>query len=135
MTMVDIAVILAAAAFAVLVGFLVPVLAALIIGFASWPLYRHVIALAQGNRTLSASIMIAAIVLFLVVPALFIGSYAVQEIRMLFQWGVATNSQGAPAPEWFATLPLGADWLTGIWDERIGRPGVKNAHARPGRRP
>jgi predicted PurR-regulated permease PerM len=105
-------------------GFLVPVLAALIIGFASWPLYRHVIALAQGNRTLSASIMIAAIVLFLVVPALFIGSYAVQEIRMLFQWGVATNSQGAPAPEWFATLPLGADWLTGIWDERIGRPGA-----------
>ena len=105
-------------------GFLVPVLAALIIGFASWPLYRHVIALAQGNRTLSASIMIAAIVLFLVVPALFIGSYAVQEIRMLFQWGVATNSQGAPAPGWFATLPLGADWLTGIWDERIGRPGA-----------
>lgn len=105
-------------------GFLVPVLAALIIGFASWPLYRHVIALAQGNRTLSASIMIAAIVLFLVVPALFIGSYAIQEMRMLFQWGMATNSQGAPAPEWFATLPLGADWLTGIWDERIGRPGA-----------
>jgi predicted PurR-regulated permease PerM len=105
-------------------GFLVPVLAALIIGFASWPLYRHVIALAQGNRTLSASIMIAAIVLFLIVPALFIGSYAVQEIRMLFQWGVTTNSEGAPAPEWFATLPLGAEWMTGIWDERIGRPGA-----------
>jgi predicted PurR-regulated permease PerM len=105
-------------------GFLVPVLAALIIGFASWPLYRHVIVLAGGNRTLSASIMIAAIVLFLVVPALFIGSYAVQEIRMLFQWGVTTNSQGAPAPDWFATLPLGAEWMTGIWDERIGRPGA-----------
>ena len=105
-------------------GFLVPVLAALIIGFASWPLYRHVIALAQGNRTLSASIMIAAIVLFLVVPALFIGSYAIQEMRMLFQWGLTTNSQGAPAPDWFATLPLGADWLTGLWDERIGRPGA-----------
>ena len=108
-------------------GFLVPVLAALIIGFASWPLYRHVIALAQGNRTLSASIMIAAIVLFLIVPALFVGSYAVQEIRMLFQWGVTTNSQGAPAPEWFATLPLGAEWMTGIWDERIGRPGALGA--------
>ncbi len=108
-------------------GFLVPVLAALIIGFASWPLYRRVIALAQGNRTLSASIMIAAIVLFLIVPALFIGSYAVQEIRMLFQWGVTTNSQGAPAPEWFATLPLGAEWITEIWDERIGRPGALGA--------
>ncbi len=105
-------------------GFLVPVLAALIVGFASWPLYRHVINLARGNRTWAATIMIVAIVLFLVVPALFIGGYAVQEVRLLYQWAVATNINGAPAPEWFATLPLGADWMTGIWTERIGRPGA-----------
>ena len=108
-------------------GFLVPVLAALIIGFASWPLYRHVIRLAGGNRTLSASIMIAAIVLFLVVPSLFIGTYAVQEVRVLYQWAVATNSGGAPAPDWFATLPLGSEWLTTIWNERIGLPGALGA--------
>ncbi len=108
-------------------GFLVPVLAALIVGFASWPLYRHVIRLANGNRTLAASIMIAAIVMFLVVPALFIGGYAVQEVRMLYQWAVATNAAGAPPPDWFATLPLGADWLTEVWTERVGRPGALGA--------
>jgi predicted PurR-regulated permease PerM len=105
-------------------GFLVPVLAALIIGFASWPLYRHVIQMAGGNRTLSASFMIAAIVLFLVVPALFIGNYAIQEVRILYLWAVSTNISGAPAPDWFATLPLGGDWLTGLWSEHVGRPGA-----------
>lgn len=108
-------------------GFLVPVLAALIVGFASWPLYRHVVRLAGGNRTVAASIMIAAIVMFLVVPALFIGTYAVQEVRMLYQWALATNVSGAPAPDWFATLPLGAEWMTEIWNERIGRPGALGA--------
>jgi len=105
-------------------GFLVPVLAALIMGFASWPLYRRVIGVCGGNRTLAASTMIAAIVLFLVVPALFIGGYAVQELRMLYQWALATNSAGAPPPEWFATLPLGGDWVDALWRERIGRPGA-----------
>ncbi|MFD1254135.1 putative inner membrane protein [Devosia equisanguinis] len=105
-------------------GFLVPVLAALIIGFASWPLYRHVIRWAGGNRTLAASMMIAAIVLFLVVPALFIGAFAVQEVRALYQWAMATNSAGAPPPDWLATLPLGGDWLSELWAERIGRPGA-----------
>lgn len=105
-------------------GFLVPVLAALIIGFASWPLYRHVIGWAGGNRTLAASMMIAAIVLFLIVPALFIGAFAVQEVRALYQWAMATNSAGAPPPDWLATLPLGGDWLSELWAERIGRPGA-----------
>lgn len=108
-------------------GFLVPVLAALIVGFASWPLYRQVLRLAGGNRTLAASMMIAAIVMFLVVPALFIGAYAVQEVRMLYQWAVATNSLGAPEPGWFATLPIGADWFSTFWNERIGQPGALGA--------
>ncbi len=108
-------------------GFLVPVLAALIVGFASWPLYRHVLQLVGGNRTLGASLMIAAIVLFLVVPALFIGGYAVQEVRMLYQWALATNSLGAPEPEWFSTLPIGADSASEVWRERIGRPGALGA--------
>lgn len=105
-------------------GFLVPVLAALIIGFASWPLYRHVIRLAGGNRTLAASIMIAAIVVFLVVPALFVGGYAVQELSMLYQWAIVTNGVGAPPPDWFTTLPIGGDWAAEVWRERIGLPGA-----------
>ncbi|MGO4841925.1 AI-2E family transporter, partial [Rhizobiaceae sp. 2RAB30] len=60
-------------------GFLVPVLAALVITFASWPLYRRLLDAVHGNRTLAAAIAIMLIVSFLVVPIVVAGSYAVTE--------------------------------------------------------
>ena len=110
-------------------SFLVPVLAALIIGFASWPIYRRVREACGGNRTLAASIMIAAITLFIVVPAMFILSFGVAEARALVQWALETNVNGAAPPEWFATVPLAGDWLTQLWIDRIGAPGALGALA------
>lgn len=105
-------------------GFLVPVLAALIIGFASWPIYRRVLSSLGGNRTLAASLMIAVIVLFILIPILMAFSYALNEARQLISWVLATNASGAAAPEWFATLPLVGEWATEQWDLYIGRPGA-----------
>lgn len=105
-------------------GFLVPVLAALIIGFASWPLYRRVLGAVGGNRTLAASLMIAVIVLFILVPILMALTYATNEARDLIAWVLATNTNGAPAPEWFATLPLVGEWAVEQWDLYVGRPGA-----------
>lgn len=103
-------------------GFLAPVLAALIIGFASWPIYRRVLAGVGGNRTLAASIMIAVIVLFILIPILMALSYATNEARQLISWVLATNANGAPAPSWFATLPLVGEWATEQWDLYVGAP-------------
>lgn len=105
-------------------GFLVPVLAALIIGFASWPIYRRVLNWCGGNRTLAASLMIVVIVLFILVPIFMALAYALDEVRILIGWVIATNANGAIAPEWFATLPLVGDWATEQWDTYIGRPGA-----------
>ena len=105
-------------------GFLVPVLAALIIGFASWPVYRRVLAAMGGNRTLAASLMIAVIVLFILIPILMALSYATNEAQQLIRWGVATNANGAAAPDWFATLPFVSEWATEHWDLSVGRPGA-----------
>ena len=105
-------------------GFLVPVLAALIIGFASWPIYRRVLGSVGGNRTLAASIMIAVIVLFILVPILMALSYATNEARQLISWVLATNANGAAAPAWFATLPMVGEWAVEQWDLYIGRPGA-----------
>ena len=52
-------------------GFLFPVLAALVIAFASWPLYRRLLAGVGGNRTIAATIAILLILTFLVVPITF----------------------------------------------------------------
>ncbi|RUT33173.1 AI-2E family transporter [Arsenicitalea aurantiaca] len=105
-------------------SFLAPVLAALVIGFASWPIYRRVLAAMNGNRTLAASLMLAAIVTFLVVPVLIAVFYAVAEIRELVNWGLAANAQGAPAPEWFLTTPLIGEWLVEQWMVYVGQPGA-----------
>src|SRR4051812_14449203 len=49
-------------------GFLVPVLAALVIGFASWPLYRELLRRTGGSTTIAATLAIIFILAFLIVP-------------------------------------------------------------------
>ncbi len=105
-------------------SFLIPVLAALIIGFASWPLYQRVLALFSGNRTFAATAMIAMVVIFLVVPIVYGGAYAIREVQLLLEWSLETNRNGAPAPEWFSTLPFIGQWAIDQWNLYVGRPGA-----------
>ena len=79
--------------------------------------------LVRRQRTVAAS-LIAVIVLFILVPIFWALSYALTEARQLIGWGIAANANGAPAPEWFATLPLVGDWATEQWETYIGRPGA-----------
>lgn len=103
--------------------FLVPVLAALIVGFASWPLYRQVLAACRGNRTVAASLMITLVILFLVLPIFAVAVYAIREVQELFAWALEANRSGSAAPAWFETLPLVGDWLAEKWELYLGRPG------------
>src|SRR5690554_5792599 len=49
-------------------GFIVPVLAALIVAFASWPLYQRLLRLCGGRRNLASTIAILLILVVLVAP-------------------------------------------------------------------
>jgi len=104
--------------------FLVPVLAALVIGFASWPLYRALLDRLGGNRTLAATAALTLILVFLVVPIVIAAGYAVDEIREWFAWAVKTNRTGAPTPLWIADLPGLGPWLDEQWTVYIGHPGA-----------
>jgi predicted PurR-regulated permease PerM len=104
-------------------GFLVPVLAALVIAFASWPLYRRLLASVGGNRTMAATLAILFILAFLVVPISFAGSYAIHEVREWVTWAIQTNHNGAPTPQWIATLPVVGEWLDEQWTKAISHPG------------
>ncbi|MGH6762316.1 MAG: AI-2E family transporter [Phyllobacterium sp.] len=103
-------------------GFLVPVLAALVIGFASWPLYSRLRQAIGGGRTLSASIAILCILGFLIAPILFAATYAFNEIREWIGWAVEANRSGALAPSWILTLPVGGEWLHAQWERFLGHP-------------
>ncbi|WP_315919722.1 AI-2E family transporter [Mesorhizobium sp. SP-1A] len=104
-------------------GFLFPVLAALVIAFASWPLYRRLLDGVGGNRTVAATLAILLILAFLVVPISLAGSYAINEIREWVTWAIDTNRHGAPTPHWIASLPAVGEWLDQQWRERLGHPG------------
>lgn len=105
-------------------GFLVPVLAALVIGFASWPLYRALLKRVGGNRTAAATIALLLILAFLIVPIALAISYAIEEIGLWFTWAAQTNEVGAPTPDWIAALPGIGDWLSQQWDRYVGHPGA-----------
>ena len=105
-------------------GFLVPVLAALVIGFASWPLYRKLLARVGGNTTIAATLAILFILAFLIVPIGVAISYTAGELRQWFSWAVEVNRFGAPPPAWIIGLPWAGDWLGLQWTKHVGSPGA-----------
>lgn len=104
-------------------GFIVPVLAALVIGFASWPLYRRLLAQTGGNTTLGATVALLAILGFLIVPIGIAIGYTVDELRQWIGWALEVNRVGAPPPEWITRLPAVGEWLATKWREHVGSPG------------
>ncbi|EKF57098.1 permease [Agrobacterium albertimagni AOL15] len=105
-------------------GFVVPVLAALVIAFASWPLYRGLLDRIGGNTTLGATLALLFILTFLIVPIGIAISYAIEEIRQWITWAVEANTTGTPPPAWIAALPRVGDWLALKWTEHVGQPGA-----------
>jgi predicted PurR-regulated permease PerM len=103
-------------------GFVVPVLAALIIGFASWPLYSKWVKVCGGRTTLAASAALIFIVLVLVVPLSMALYYSVNEARNLLAWLLSANRQGVAPPGWIVALPYVGETLGTYWVEFLGQP-------------
>ncbi|MBE8718327.1 AI-2E family transporter [Cellvibrio polysaccharolyticus] len=103
-------------------GFLVPVLAALIIGFASWPLYERLLTLCRGNTAAAATLALLVILTVLVIPIAMAFSYALQEARQWIEWLIIANRDGAAMPEWISALPGIGDWLTPYWEANLSKP-------------
>ncbi|TWF46355.1 AI-2E family transporter [Neorhizobium alkalisoli] len=116
-------VLVAAAAIYFFHGFLVPVLAALVIGFASWPLYKKLLYRTGGNTTIGATLAIIFILIFLIVPIGIAISYTIGEVRQWIIWAAEVNRFGAPPPAWITALPWAGEWLGVQWARHVGSPG------------
>lgn len=104
-------------------GFLVPVLAATVIGLASWPLRERGVYRLGLGRTLTASAMVLLLVCFLVVPIAMALVYAFRELKDWINWAILVNASGAPTPHWMTELPQVGAWLDEQWRTYIGHPG------------
>ncbi len=105
-------------------GFLVPVLAALIIGFASWPLYERLVALCRGRTAWAATLALLVVMVGLVVPLSLALHFALQEATSLVQWLLEANRSGAAVPRWIESLPLVGERLAEYWRDHLGEPGA-----------
>lgn len=103
-------------------GFLVPVLAALIIALASWSLYQRLLRRCGGREALAASLALGIVVLVLVIPLSLALSFAVQEASGFIRWALAANRDGVPVPLWLLELPLAGEWLARHWATYLGEP-------------
>ena len=105
-------------------SFLVPVLAATIVAFATWPLHLRAQVDLGMSRTISASLFVLTILLFLVAPLVVAVIFAIDELRILADWAASTNEFGAPAPAFLIALPGVGGWLVERWDFYVGQPGA-----------
>jgi len=103
-------------------GFLVPVLAALIIGFASWPLYEKLLVSCHNRSTTAASIALLIIITGLVIPIALAFSYAIEEVKLWVEWLIEANREGAQAPYWISALPMIGEWLSDYWNQHLAEP-------------
>lgn len=104
-------------------GFLVPVLAALIIGFASWPIYRRLLQSVGESRTLGATIAILLVIFFIVAPVSLTAFYAFRELKIWAAWAIQANAAGAPVPLWLSKIPIAGDPIAEQWARYFGHPG------------
>ncbi|MFT4150153.1 MAG: AI-2E family transporter [Paracoccaceae bacterium] len=104
-------------------GFIVPVLAAMIIAFASWPVLLRVQSALRIHRLTAAALLVLLIVGFLIVPITLAMVYAFGELKNWVSWGIQVNANGAPPPRWIAGFPQIGDWAAEQWDLYVGKPG------------
>lgn len=105
-------------------GFIVPVLAALVIAFTTWPFYRRLIEATGYRRNIAATVALLASILFLIMPVLIVGSYAVKEALIWLAWAIEANTHGAPMPLWLDDVPLIGGWLEETWETYLSHPGM-----------
>ncbi|WP_442966940.1 AI-2E family transporter [Rhizobium sp. C4] len=104
-------------------GFTVPILGALVIGFASWPLFAMLKARVNGRRTVAASLAVLLILIFVIVPVFLASSYTLREVGRWLKLAAEANRSGAKTPAWVTNLPFIGDWANEEWTRLFAHPG------------
>ena len=104
------------------IGFLVPVLAALIICFASWPIFERLKKRCNNNSTIASTLALIAIILGLIVPLVAVLSYTLEEAGIFIAWLIEANENGAEVPAWISSMPVVGQALEAQWAIYLSEP-------------
>jgi predicted PurR-regulated permease PerM len=109
--------ILAVGCFVVLRPFLSAALWAVILCYATWPIYLWFYRQFRGRRTLTAVAMTALVALVVVLPFAVVGPRIAEEGTIVARSITRILQEGPPGPpEWVSTLPLIGPDLAVYWD-------------------
>ncbi|HTT39669.1 MAG TPA: AI-2E family transporter [Burkholderiales bacterium] len=100
----------------VLWPFMSALLWAVVLSFSSWPIYRRVVKLLGGRRTLAATAMTLAMVLTVLMPFVIIGTAlgdSVKEFASAVRHSLETGLP--PPPAWLANVPLVGHQAAAYW--------------------
>ncbi len=109
--------VLAAATFAVLRPFVVPILWAFVIALASWPAFERALAFTGGRRTLASAVMLAGLTLGLVVPIALAGLGLSRSVPTAVEQARALLTDPPDPPAWVLTTPVLDTTVGSAWQE------------------
>ena len=90
----------------VLLPFVSALLWAVVLSASSWPLYRRLVKLLGGRRTLAASLMALAMICVILLPFIIIGATLGENVKELTAATQRWMDAGPPAPpQWLAKVP------------------------------
>lgn len=105
----------------VLWPFLSALLWAVVLTFASWPVYRQMVRITAGRRTLAAALMTLATTLVFLVPFLIVGYTLADNVQDLTAaWKQSLESGPPEAPGWLYKIPLVGSAIAGYWTTLAG---------------
>lgn len=100
----------------ILLPFLGPMLWAVMIAVATWPVLIRLQGWLFASRALAVAAMTVALLLVLVLPVTMVVGTLAGNTRTLVDWaGVLANFHVPPPPAWLAGIPLVGEHLNGLW--------------------
>lgn len=101
---------------AVLRPFLSAILWALILSFATWPVYAWLERMLKGRRGLAALLTTLLLALIVLMPLVIAGSSLTDEFGQTVAWVRTAMNEGPPdPPDWIASIPVIGEYLYRYW--------------------
>jgi predicted PurR-regulated permease PerM len=104
----------------VLRPFVLPILWAAILCFATWPLYELLLKWLHGRRNLAAGLMTVILVLVLFIPFLVVGLTFTDSIQTIIEW-LNSHKEATlpPPPKWVEHIPLAGTRISEYWSKLV----------------
>jgi predicted PurR-regulated permease PerM len=121
---VAILVLLIAGCLVVLRPFVSALLWATVLCFASWPVYRRLLALVRNHNTVAALLMCLGLVLLFLTPIIIVGVTLADNVNALNATVQKVIEEGPPAPpQWLGKIPVVGGKAVESWQNLAGDTG------------